>query len=54
MTGWEFLLGAAALAVGGALHAVVGELLGAYTLEGLRLAVDPASLALVPSPNAWA
>ena len=29
-------------------------LLGAYTLEGLRLAVDPANLTLVPSPNAWA
>ena len=29
-------------------------LLGAYTLEGLRLAVDPWRLTLVPSPYAWA
>ena len=29
-------------------------LIEAYTLEGLRLAVDPANLALVPSPHAWA
>ena len=29
-------------------------LLGAYTLEGLRLAVDPWRLTLVPLPYAWA
>ena len=29
-------------------------LLGAYTLEGLRLAVDPANGRLVPATTAWA
>ena len=29
-------------------------LLGAYTLEGLRLAVDPANRTLVPATTAWA
>ena len=29
-------------------------LLGAYTLEGLRLAVDPAHARLVPATTAWA
>ena len=29
-------------------------LLGAYTLEGLRLAVDPANGKLVPATTAWA
>ena len=29
-------------------------LLGAYTLEGLRLAVDPAHARLVPDTSAWA
>ena len=29
-------------------------LLGAYTLEGLRLAVDPAHARLVPATSAWA
>ena len=29
-------------------------LLGAYTLEGLRLAVDPALGRLVPATTAWA
>ena len=29
-------------------------LLGAYTLEGLRLAVDPSNERLVPAANAWA
>ncbi len=29
-------------------------LIGAYTLEGLRLAVDPWKLTLVPLPYAWA
>ena len=29
-------------------------LLGAYTLEGLLLAVDPVKLALVPLPYGWA
>ena len=29
-------------------------LLGAYTLEGLRLAVDPAQRQLVPATTAWA
>ena len=29
-------------------------LLGAYTLEGLRLAVDPANRNLVPATAAWA
>ena len=29
-------------------------LLGAYTLEGLRLAVDPARSRLVPATTAWA
>ena len=29
-------------------------LLGAYTLEGLRLAVDPAHRRLVPATTAWA
>ena len=29
-------------------------LLGAYTLEGLRLAVDPAQRRLVPATTAWA
>ncbi|MXY47465.1 MAG: hypothetical protein F4Y44_10915 [Chloroflexi bacterium] len=30
------------------------ELLGAYTLEGLRLAVDPAHGRLIPATTAWA
>ena len=39
--------------------AVFGEdnaraLLGAYTLEGLRLAVDPTNRRLIPAPHAWA
>ena len=29
-------------------------LLGAYTLEGLRLSVDPAHARLVPATSAWA
>jgi len=29
-------------------------LLGAYTLEGLRLAVDPTHGRLIPAPHAWA
>lgn len=29
-------------------------LLGAYTLEGLRLAVDPTHGRLIPATNAWA
>ena len=29
-------------------------LLGAYTLEGLRLAVDPANGRLIPATTAWA
>ena len=29
-------------------------LLGAYTLDGLRLAVDPANRTLVPATTAWA
>ena len=29
-------------------------LLGAYTLEGLRLAVDPANRTLIPATTAWA
>ena len=29
-------------------------LLGAYTLEGLRLAVDPAHRRLIPATTAWA
>ena len=32
----------------------VDPLLGAYTLEGLRLAVDPVKLRLVPLPYGWA
>ena len=29
-------------------------LLGAYTLEGLRLAVDPTHARLIPATNVWA